>query len=874
MPATGDETAVNLTLAEVKKLGAQRSSYQNYRRPTEASEIPEPKLATFRSEISPVLQAACFSCHGPEVQEGDFRVDTLDPDLLHGGDVQWWLEILDVLGNGEMPPPDDVELADDDRSKIIDWLSSEILVASQLRRSEKTHSSFRRMTRYEFNYAMQDLLGLPYDFAVDLPPETPTEDGFTNSSEVLQMSTMQLDYYRELGRKALIKATVRGDQPEPLYYAIAMGDAAIRLKPTYAEEIQKRKERFRDDAERLAAELERLAEKQSRIGNSPHYFERTTGSKLKASWRYNGAKYAWTPTRQRPDVPPVSTEVVVIPPQQKLIVELGNQVPDTGTMRVRVRASRSPNHNDRIPALRLEFGWQASNNSSASESLSDREISVDATSDEPQFYQWDIPVSEIKVRNPMRKTAKMGETPSPSEYLQLYNSTISSGDIHIDYVEIATPVYDHWPPASHSQVLIDSENEDDDATYAREVLSSFMRRAWRREVSVAEVDQKVELFNRLRPSCDDFQEAMIEVLATIVSSPKFLYLGSVSGDENRDDSDVTDDYQLATRLSMFLWCSVPDEQLLKLAAKGTLHHSDVLLQQTNRMLADARSDRFSHYFVRGWLGMQLLDYLNVDKKTYPKFNVSLKQSMQQEPVEFFREVLRNNHSVMDFLHADYAVVNEPLARHYGYGGVYGNQFRRVALESDQARGGLLTQAGLLAMNSDGKDSHPLKRGIWLLKSLLNDPPPPPPPAVPEIDLADPEIAKMTLKQRIENHRDDPACLSCHAKIDPWGIAFENYDAVGAWRTMVNGAPVDASSALFNHQELNGVDGLKRFLLSNRQDQFARALVYKMVTFALGRPISFADRANIDEITARLRNEGDGLHTLITLIVTSDLFQSS
>ena len=214
-----------------------------------------------------------------------------------------------------------------------------------------------------------------------------------------------------------------------------------------------------------------------------------------------------------------------------------------------------------------------------------------------------------------------------------------------------------------------------------------------------------------------------------------------------------------------------------------------------------------------------------------------------------------------------------LARHYGLNDIYGNHIRRVNVGPQHRRGGLLTQAGLLAMNSDGKDSHPLKRGIWMLKSLLNDPPPPPPPAVPEIDLADPEIAKLTLKQRIEDHRNHAACLSCHAKIDPWGIAFENFDAVGSWRTQIQGKPVDASSLLFNGQKLDGMDGLKRFLLENRQDQFVRAMVHKMTTYALGRPLTFGDRSSVDQITADLRKQGDGLATMITLIVTSELFRS-
>ncbi len=254
-----------------------------------------------------------------------------------------------------------------------------------------------------------------------------------------------------------------------------------------------------------------------------------------------------------------------------------------------------------------------------------------------------------------------------------------------------------------------------------------------------------------------------------------------------------------------------------------------------------------------------------------RFDPLLKEAMLREPVEFFYETLRHNESLLNFIHADYAMVNERLARHYGLANVYGNEFRRVPLDGDFKRGGLMTQAGTLAMNSSFPDSHPLKRGKWLLVSLLNDPPPPPPPAVPQIDLANPEIAKMTLKERIEDHRNHAACMACHIKIDPWGIAFENYDALGRWRDEVQGKPVDASSELFNKQTLDGMGGLKHFLLENRQDQFVSAMVHKVSSYALGRPLKFTDRADLESITAKVRKQGDGLGTLMMAIASSDLF---
>lgn len=858
------------TLQELKAAGALRSTYRKHQPRSVATETPQPRIAEFRKDVQPILKRHCVQCHGPETREGNIRIDTLDPDLLHGEDVNWWLEVLAVLSNGEMPPADEALLADDDRSKVVEWLSSEIQVASAVRRAEQGHSSFRRMTRYEYNYALQDLLGLPYDFAKDLPPEAHSADGFQNSSEMLHMSAIQFAAYRELSRNALKRATVWGKRPELIYWGVSMQAASAREWAKQDEQLKKIREKHKDDPEKLKQELERQTARFRARPNGAHYKHLATGRSARASWAYPEAKYAWRPTKTLPDVPEAFDHVAVIPPGQKLIVELGDTIPEEGTLRVRIRASRVSIENNRIPSLQLEFGWQASNDSHASVRVSQRDLAIDATPDEPKFYQWNIPLSEVYPRNGVRKISKMGDLPSPSEYVKFVNSSVSPGDVQIDYVEVTAPVYEQWPPASHTRIFIDSENKTDETVYAREVLTSFMSRAWRRRVTTAEIDQKLALFTKILPECDDFQEAMIEVLATVLSSPKFLYL--IHSDQKEPQQSLSHD-ELATRLSMFLWCSTPDGELMKLAREGQLISREVLIGQVERMLADARSRRFSKHFVRQWLGMQLLDYLKVDRKTYPRFEPSLKEAMQREPVAFFHEVLQNNHSVLDFLHADYTMANERLAQHYGLSNVHGNDFRRVKLEPQHRRGGLLTQAGLLAMNSDGNDSHPLKRGIWMLESLLNDPPPAPPAAVPEIDLADPEIAKLTLKQRIENHRNQAACMSCHMKIDPWGIAFENFDAVGGWRTQIQGKPVDSTSVLFNKQKLDGMDGLKRFLLENRQDQFARAMVHKTATYALGRPLVFGDRSSIDRITADLRKQGDGLATMITLVVTSDLFQS-
>lgn len=841
------------SLEKAKAAGAERSRYRTQKAPQTAA-APKANLDDFRKEIGPLLKKTCEQCHGAKAQEANFRVDTLDPDLIHGKDQAWWLEVMQVLSNSEMPPAEaTVSLADADRAKIIEWVSAELLAASQVARSQRAPSAFRRMTRYEYNYALQDLLGLPFDFARDLPPETPSEEGFQNSAEMLHMSAVQLATYRTIARSALQKATVRGDRPQPVSYAITMDDAAnlmrgIRNRRGTPKKPGQKKTKFNKGA--------------------PHFVNLETGEGVNGRYSYGGARYSWHPEQALPTVPPVSPHVMILPANGRQILDLGDFLPDTGPLRLRLRACRTNADGDSDPDLRISFGFQASNNSQAAFPVG-KDLAIRALPGEPKFYELTIPLGEIS-RNPYRGVTKLGQTPNPSEYLIFHNrhTDRQRGGLQIDYIEITAPFYEQWPPASHRQIFFESPHQDDESTYARELLTRFMNRAWRRLVTDAEIDQKLTLFQKLRPDCEDFQHAMIEVCASVLSSPKFLYLTQTERDAER-----MDDFELATRLSMFLWSSVPDQELLNVASKGQLHQPDVLLRQTERLLSDPKADRFSKHFVRQWLGMELLDYLKVDAQVYREYDELLQEAMQQEPIAVFQHMLQENRSVMDFLHADYTMANERLARHYGLPEIHGSHFRKVRFEPDHPRGGLLTQAGLLAMNSDGKDSHPLKRGIWLLESLLNDPPPPPPPAVPEIDLTDPEILKLTLKERMEDHRSDPACVSCHARIDPWGVAFENFDAIGGWRERIGDQPVDATSVLFNGQKLDGMAGLKRYLLENRQDQFARAITQKLTAYALGRPLSFADRAEVEQITAELRRQKDGLRTLILLIVTSDLFRS-
>ena len=868
-----------LTFAEAKKAGRDNSILLHkaesnlVHEAVSNGQAPQPNLAEFKKNIEPALKETCVQCHGPDKQKGKFRIDTLDPDLLHGGDVAWWLEVQDVISNGEMPPDDaDQSLGDVARGKVVNWLASEIQTASQLRRSQGGHSSFRRMTRYEYNYALQDLLGLPNDFARDLPPETNSEDGFKNSSEMLQMSVMQFEQYREIARKALSLATVEESDKKPVYFGVSIEELAARSMFIHEQKLERIRKAHKDDPVELNKQLEKSLLKNKPTPANAHFWNIKNDLRVRSQWGRGSwrSKYSVAPTMTPPSIPQNFPVVAVIPMNQSLTVDVWDVLPDTGIIKVRVLAARSSTENKSSPTLGLLLGHQVSNNSFASEKVgSDQEIL--SVPGKPQFYEWTFPLSEV-VRNPFRNVEELNGRVNPAEYLRFLNTSSLKEEITLQFVEVIAPFYEQWPPDSHRKVFPACTDGSNLVTDARKIILKFMEKAWRRPVTLDEIDRKVALFTNFRKAEIGFQNAIIETLSTVLSSPHFLYLVRTGKPQGSQSNQLQNDFELATRLSVFLWASLPDEELFELAVRGELNGSKSLVAQVKRMLADPKAERFIEHFVRQWLGMDLLDYLEVDKKAYPRFDSALKDAMRKEPVAFFREVLSTNGSVLDFLHSDYAMMNERLAKHYGIPEVYGTKLRKVSLKTADNRGGLISQAGLLAMNSDGKDSHPLKRGVWLLESLLNDPPPPPPPAVPEIDLADPEILKLSLKERMEDHRNDPACISCHAKIDPWGIAFENFDATGAWRSAVGKEPVDASSLLYNKQELNGMDGLKRFLLENRQDQFALSLTHKMASYALGRPLTFGDQAEINQVASDLRRTGDGLADLVFLIVKSDLFR--
>jgi hypothetical protein len=425
--------------------------------------------------------------------------------------------------------------------------------------------------------------------------------------------------------------------------------------------------------------------------------------------------------------------------------------------------------------------------------------------------------------------------------------------LFIDYIDIVGPFNPvSEPPESRRRIFVCSQKTPE---CARKIIETLARRAYRRQPSPAELDELVNLATMVRRDSESFDEGIRVALQAILMSPHFLFR-------------IDDDHDLASRLSYFLWSSMPDDELLRLADQRQLRKPDVLEAQVRRMMADPKSAALTENFVAQWLGLRGLDRRKPDPAHFPIVDDELLDAMRQETLLFSKSIMRENRSIFDFLDGRFTFVNGPLARFYGIPGVNGEQFQRVELDGAQ-RGGVLTQGSILTLSSYATRTSPVIRGKWVLENLLGTPPPPPPPDVPALQEANLGTT-ASLRERLEQHRANAACAVCHQQMDPIGFGLENYDASGAWRDRDGKFPVDSSGKLPGGREFHGPKELKQ-VLGSQSGLFARNLTEKMLTYALGRGLESYDRPVVDKIDERLAADGYRFSTLVMEVVKSQPF---
>jgi hypothetical protein len=767
----------------------------------------------FERDVLPVLQAHCIRCHGPEVQEAKIRLDNLSTNLSEDrAATETWHEVLHVLQAGEMPPKDEPQLSAQQLTTLTNWVSQSIKVALADRQKTDGRVVLRRLNRVEYQNTMQDLLGLEMDYARDLPPDAMSADGFRNNGNSLQMSSLQLEYYLSTARRALDRVIVQGDQPPAIHHTFT----AVSI------------DNWLGDAERS-----------NRLGR-----------------------------------------------RQEFLVKMVDQYPDDGDFRVRVQLTADLKPTTGYPLLEVSVGYQID-----TEILMREFALVEVISPESQTFEFrgrlenfplpvrgqgKFPGLVVRVRNVYNDGSPLPAGQKSEGDKMTFPIEDHLPSLTIQSVEFHGNDYEQWPPKSHRKILFEVPGMDrEDPAYVSQVLSRFLTRAFRRKITEVEVARFTAFYQEIRPEFPSFEEAVRETLAMVLIQPDFLYLLEPARDEKRS----IDESELASRLSYFLWSTIPDERLMELATTGTLR--TYLTGEVERMLADRRAERFVQQFTDQWLKLDQVDNVAVNRDRYPGFDDRLKQDMCAETHAMLAELLRENLSSTLLLSSDFTMLNEPLAKHYGIPGVFGRSFRRVPLSPELHRGGLLSHASILLSNSTGADSHPVRRAVWIRDRLLNDPPAPPPPNVPSLAEANPEFHKLSVREQLELHRTVESCNQCHRTLDPWGIALENFDAVGKWRTDVSGSaadgtttqPVNATVVLPESREVSGVDGMREYLVNERRREFARSLVSRLLTYALGRSLELTDQAAVDQVLDQFAQDDYRLKGLVHKVVASEPFQT-
>ena len=468
----------------------------------------------------------------------------------------------------------------------------------------------------------------------------------------------------------------------------------------------------------------------------------------------------------------------------------------------------------------------------------------------------------------------------------------------VQWVDVEGPLLESWPPASHLRLLGDLKQERVEGNRvevvsqqpladADRILKDFTRRAFRRAVTDADVQPYL---SRVRTKVDEgysFEQALRVGLKSVLISPNFLFLREKRGAGSA--TAALDDFALASRLSYFLWSSMPDDELLALAQQGQLHQPQTLREQVERLLKDPKSAAFTENFVGQWLSLRNIDATMPDRMLYPEFDDVLKVSMVKEVTLFFDEVLKNDLSLRNFTASDFTIINGRLARHYGIPGVEGDlEFRKVMLPPESHRGGMLTMAAVLKVTANGTTTSPIVRGAWVLDRILGTPPPKP---TVDVEAVEPDIrGATTIRNQLAKHRHNEQCASCHVKIDPPGFALENFDVIGGWRERyrsigngepalvdgrrvryLNGPAVDASDVLPDGRQFKNIDEFKQLLLQDK-DQLARALAEKLLSYATGAAPTAADEQEINAIVARARDKNYGFRSLVHEVVQSRVFQ--
>ena len=778
------------------------------------------------------LSTYCLRCHGDQKVEGDLRIDTLSRDFRAGVDTHHWAEALDKINSGQMPPKDQPQPTQAEIQSFVTALDALLQDGRAARMAARPPVSHYRLSRKEYQHTVYDLLGVRYD---------PSRPGELNE--------------------------------DTLWHGYERIGAQLSLSPSHMDRYYRAAEIVLDRA------FPAITGETTRVRKTAAELRYAGGQKQQELLNRFGIK---RPLRQ-----------LLFPGrvQQALAPHwLGRTGPEhSGLYKVRLQAS----------GIRPAGGQPAhlSIGRETSEETVDGLIEFDITApeDSPQIYEFEVflemPTSlhfcvvatdavdrrgGAAFRNALTSGSYVfthsSETlllnpNAPQMFDDRGNGLFST--VLLDWIEWEGPLV---TPAEQSRRQAVIPAADATPEVVAEHLQRFASRAWRRPVDLAELDGYLQTIARTRAEGETLADAFRLALHAVLTSRNFIYL--VEGDPAVRQR--LTDVELASRLSYFLWSSMPDETLLAAAGSNQLSGPS-LSAQLDRLLADSRLQRFVDDFARQWLQLHRVGMFPPDRRLYPAYDDWLQKSLQAEPVEFFREVLTKNLPLDSFLDSNWTMANARLCDFYGLPEPTEGGFQRVELRPEHHRGGLLTMGAVLGLTSDGTRHRPVHRGVWISESLFNRTPPSPPANVDPIEPVPPEGNRVTIRQRIEAHAKNASCAACHRTIDPLGLAFDQYDAIGQWRThehvptgVGEHPPADASGVLPDGRQFRDAVEFRRLLLADRE-RITRGFVEHLCTYALRRVLTVDDRSDVQAIVDTALANNYGVQDLVRAVVLSDLF---
>jgi cytochrome c5 len=804
----------------------------------------------FEKSIQPFFSDTCYMCHNSQLKSGGLDLESFKTAESIIENRETWEHVLQKMQSGEMPPkgvprPDEASL-----KAAIQWLENQFARADRLAKPDPGRVTARRLNRAEYNNTVRDLLGVDLRPADDFPQDD-SGYGFDNIGDVLSLSPVLMEKYLAAAEKVARTAIFGQEQLKPTLVQYRL--PGRRIIPTRTPPA---------DYDLTGLTLPNTFHVTHRFPVDGEYVVRafTGGSRPAGSEPIDIGLWVDGRLVQEAELDPDKTASFDDNNQ-----EFGGKVQD---LRTRITAG---DHLISASLLRLYEGLPPRYNGP---NPSKR-----------------IPPSprEFKMR-PGIPPERVAEIKKRFEARRAEAKKIPINEARVSYIEIGGPYNQPKGPSQESlkKIYVCGHLDGKHQTGCdRKIVADLARRAYRRPVATEEVDKLLSLVSLATKRGDSLEEGLCLSLQAMLVSPDFLFriernrlaakaAGAASikvasvKTADIDGVQRINDHELAARLSYFIWSSMPDDELMRLADRGLLRRPAVLSAQVRRMLKDPKSRALVENFGGQWLELRKLESIKPDRERFPEFDEYLRQSMRRETERFIETIVREDRSILDFIDGRYSFLNERMAKFYKVPGVTGPEFRKVLLTGNTQRSGILTQASVLTVSSYTTRTSPVLRGKWILENILNAPPPPPPPGVPNLDEA--KIgSSATLRQQLEEHRNNATCASCHARMDPLGFGLENFDAIGAWRTQDGKFPVDTSGQLPDGRSFQGPEELKAILRADRE-AFAECLTEKLLTYGLGRGLERYDRPVVKKIARSVAVNNYRFSSLVLEIAKSMPFQ--